>query len=99
MLLKHRAHPRACAYLTAILSNLKISKASTGRLAMARMDLGDLPHQNPCGQCGKPIAAPDWAEPGPGRMSYLWQCRACGYRFEAVAFFDDRSSDPQALAA
>jgi hypothetical protein len=30
-------------------------------------------------------------------MSYLWQCRACNYRFEAMAFF--AHSEPEALAA
>ena len=49
---------------------------------------GYLPHENPCAQCGKPIAAPDWIENGPRRISYLWHCQACDYRFEAVAFFD-----------
>lgn len=48
----------------------------------------NLPHQNPCAQCGKPIAVPEWFENGPHRTSYLWKCHACGYRFEAVAFFD-----------
>jgi hypothetical protein len=45
-----------------------------------------------------PIPAPDWIEPGKGRISYLWKCRACGYRFEAIAIFDS-AADPQALAA
>ena len=66
---------------------------------MARMNLGYLPQKNPCAQCGKPIAVPDWIEAGPRRVSYLWQCRACDYRFEAVAFFDDSRSDPEAIAA
>ena len=39
-------------------------------------------------ECGKPIALPDWVESGEGRKSYLWRCRACGYKFEAIAFFD-----------
>jgi len=69
-----------------------------GSRAMARTDFGYLPHENPCAQCGKPIGAPDWVEAGPRRASYLWHCRACGYRFEAVAFFDD-SEDREALAA
>ena len=51
---------------------------------MARIDSGYLPQKNPCAQCGKPIAAPEWIEAGPRRMSYLWNCRACNYRFEAV---------------
>jgi hypothetical protein len=44
---------------------------------MVRVDLGYLPHENPCAQCGKPISAPDWIESGPRRISYLWSCRAC----------------------
>jgi DNA-directed RNA polymerase subunit RPC12/RpoP len=56
----------------------------------------NLPHENPCAQCGKPIAAPEWFENGPHRTSYLWRCHACGYRFEAVAFFD---SGEDAIAA
>jgi hypothetical protein len=64
---------------------------------MVRVDVGYLPHGNPCAQCGKPIAAPDWIESGPRRISYLWYCRDCDYRFEAVAFFAD--SDVEALAA
>ena len=55
------------------------------------------PRANPCAQCGKPIAAPEWVEPGPRCVAYLWQCRACDYRFEAVAFFGD--PDSRALAA
>jgi len=48
-----------------------------------------VPHQNPCAQCGKPIRAPAWIEAGSQRMSYLWVCSACDYRFAAVAFFQD----------
>lgn len=67
---------------------------------MARIDSGYLPRQNPCAQCGRPIARPDWIEPGPGgRTSYLWYCRACDYRFEAVAYFEEAGSDRDALAA
>ena|SRR5882757_7777770 len=88
------------AYLTANLSNLlSNSRKAKGSRAMARADLGYLPHKNPCAQCGQPIAAPDWVEAGPRRMSYLWYCRACDYRFEAVAFFDDAEPDREALAA
>ena len=66
---------------------------------MARIDFGDLPRGNPCAQCGKPIATPEWIESGTKRISYLWHCHACDYRFEAVAFFDEPGSDPEALAA
>ena len=58
-----------------------------------------LPHRNPCAQCGEPIAAPAWFEDGPHRTSYLWQCMACGYRFEAVAFFAEADRRPDAIAA
>jgi len=42
---------------------------------------------------------PDWVEPGANRVAYLWYCRACDYRFEAVAYFDDRTVDREPLAA
>jgi ribosomal protein L37AE/L43A len=58
-----------------------------------------LPHENPCAQCGKPIAAPEWSENGPHRTSYLWRCDACGYEFEAVAFFSRSQQDRDAIAA
>jgi rubredoxin len=60
--------------------------------------LTDLPKQNPCAQCGQPIAFPEWAEQTPGRTAYLWHCYACDYRFEAVAFFESEP-DGKALAA
>lgn len=66
---------------------------------MARPALGNLPRQNPCAQCGTPIAAPDWVESSSGHTSYLWCCRACGYRFEAVAYFADARSEPEPIAA
>jgi hypothetical protein len=87
----------APAYPTANLSNSPTAKKQEGRAAMARMDPGYLPQGNPCAQCSKPIAAPEWIEDGPRRTSYLWHCSACNYQFEAVAFFED--SAPEALAA
>jgi len=66
---------------------------------MARQALGNLPRHNPCAQCGEPIAAPDWVESSPGRTSYLWCCQACGYRFEAVAYFAESKSEPEPIAA
>jgi hypothetical protein len=70
-----------------------------GETRMARFGSGYLPHENPCAQCGKPIAKPDWTENGPRRISYLWHCRACDYRFEAVAFYDASRPSQEALAA
>ena len=66
---------------------------------MARIDIGYLPHENPCAQCGTPIAAPDWVESESRRTAYLWHCRACGYRYEAVAFFAEPVSESEPLAA
>ena len=40
-----------------------------------------------------------WVEQGQGRTAYLWTCRACNYRFEAVAIFDESQSEPAPLAA
>lgn len=65
---------------------------------LIQSDIGDIPRQNPCAQCGTPIAHPDWIEPGNGRVSYLWKCRACGYRFEAIAIYDEPAPE-HALAA
>jgi len=72
-------------------------KSNKGKRAMARFNFGYLPQGNPCAQCGKPIATPEWIENGPRRTSYLWHCQACDYEFEAVAFFEE--SDSEALAA
>ena len=66
---------------------------------MARGYLGNMPRGNPCAQCGKPIASPDWVEQGDGRISYLWTCRSCDYRFEAIAILDTRVVELEPLAA
>jgi hypothetical protein len=58
------------------------------KTTMVNTHSDDIPTQNPCAQCGTLIAAPDWIEPGEGRVSYLWTCHACNYRFEAIAIFD-----------
>jgi hypothetical protein len=59
----------------------------------------DTPRNNPCAQCGTTIPKPEWIEPGEGRVSYLWTCRACNYRFEAVAIFDEAALEHPPLAA
>jgi hypothetical protein len=68
---------------------------------MTRMNFSHSPYGNPCAQCGKPIATPEWIEQSDSHhVTYLWHCWACDYRFEAVAYFhDDPPSDPEALAA
>ena len=84
----------------AFLSNsLPSEKSKWGKHVMARTDFGYLPRGNPCAQCGEPIAAPEWTENGARRISYLWHCQACDYRFEAVAYFDASKSDRSAIAA
>ena len=60
---------------------------------MTGSDSSYLPHQNPCAQCGKPIARPDWIESSHGRTSFLWFCRACDYRFEAIAIYHEAHPD------
>jgi hypothetical protein len=87
---------------SAILSNsLPKTKIIKGKKenVMARPNLNYLPHGNPCAQCAEPIAAPDWIESGPRQTAYLWHCRACGYRFEALAYFAEPVSDSEPLAA
>jgi hypothetical protein len=64
---------------------------------MVAVESDCLPHENPCAQCGRPIASPEWFESGPHRISYLWRCDACDYRFEAVAFYGE--AELPALAA
>jgi ribosomal protein L37AE/L43A len=65
---------------------------------MAGTGLTNLPQQNPCAQCGQPIAFPEWTEQTPGRTAYLWHCYACDYRFAAVAIFESEQAG-EALAA
>jgi ribosomal protein L37AE/L43A len=65
---------------------------------MARIHVSSLPRENPCAQCGKPIAVPEWIEAEIGRTFYLWRCDACDYRFESVAYFDSQANE-EALAA
>jgi hypothetical protein len=59
------------------------------RCAMAGTGFRSLPRENPCAQCGRSIALPEWVETEPGRTFYLWRCMACDYHFEAVAYFDE----------
>lgn len=66
---------------------------------MASMKFGSLPRENPCAQCGQPIALPEWIEREPSRTFYLWRCLACDYRFEAIAYFEESEQDDEALAA
>jgi hypothetical protein len=76
-----------------------MTNANLTNADLAKAHTGDIPRQNPCAQCGAPIPEPDWIEPGEGRISYLWTCRACGYRFEAMAIFDPSALEHRPLAA
>ena len=57
------------------------------------------PRENPCAQCGRSIALPEWVETERGCTFYLWRCMACDYRFEAVAYFEPSEADDDAIAA
>jgi hypothetical protein len=70
-----------------------MARSDVAGLNMARLDSRTLPRGNPCAQCSEPIPSPDWVESSPGRMSYLWHCRACGYRFEAIAIYDEAEQE------
>ena len=86
-------------HLAAILSNSIKRNLNKGKHAMLRLEHGYLPTANPCAQCGKPIATPEWIEREPDRICYLWHCWACDYQFEAVAFFAEPESNSEPLAA
>jgi ribosomal protein L34E len=81
------------------LSNPFYNKAAKGRCAMTQAEFGGLPRGNPCAQCGRPIAMPEWIETYRQRTAYLWHCHACDYRFEAVAYFDEAEPSEESLAA
>jgi hypothetical protein len=66
---------------------------------MTHPGLRGMPTQNPCAQCGEPIAMPEWIEEQEDRMIYLWHCHTCDYCFEAIAFFENEGSQHQPLAA
>ncbi len=66
---------------------------------MTGMRFRSLPRKNPCAQCGRSIALPEWVEAEPGRTFYLWRCMACDYRFESAAYFEQVEADNEAIAA
>ncbi|SRR6266516_2454657 len=40
---------------------------------------------NPCAQCGEPLIAARWSEHLSERcIRHVWECDACGYRFETA---------------
>ena len=46
---------------------------------------------NHCAQCGEAIFLPEWSEYlDRYRVRHLWECKACGYKFETLVIFPDR---------
>jgi ribosomal protein S27AE len=42
---------------------------------------------NTCAQCGDSIFMPEWSEHlDARRVRHLWECEACGYRFETIVY-------------
>ena len=46
-----------------------------------------IPSDNPCAQCGRPIAAPVWWEASRRSVAYDWICVACDYEFTTIATY------------
>ncbi len=47
----------------------------------------------PCAQCGDPLIAPTWAEHVNERcVRHLWECEACGYKFETAVYLRARAA-------
>lgn len=45
---------------------------------------------NHCAQCGETMFLPEWSEyVDRHRVRHLWECEACGYRFETLVSFPD----------
>jgi DNA-directed RNA polymerase subunit RPC12/RpoP len=43
---------------------------------------------DPCAQCGDIIFLPEWSEYlDRHRVRHLWECEACGYKFETLVSF------------
>ena len=43
---------------------------------------------NKCAQCGESIFLPEWSEYlERRRVRHLWECDACGYKFETLVSF------------
>ena len=45
---------------------------------------------NECAQCRKTIFLPEWSEYlDTRRVRHLWECEACGYKFETLVCFPE----------
>jgi len=46
--------------------------------------------KNLCAQCGEAMFLPEWSEYlDRHRVRHLWECEACGYKFETLVSFPD----------
>jgi hypothetical protein len=62
---------------------MELRTASPRRLAPNRLS-------NHCAQCGETIFLPEWSEYlARHRVRHLWECEACGYKFETLVSFAD----------
>jgi hypothetical protein len=57
------------------------------------------PHNNPCAQCGRPIARPVWSETVGCRVHHDWICQVCDYEFTTIAIYAERQDVEHAIAA
>jgi hypothetical protein len=45
---------------------------------------------NHCAQCGETLFLPEWSEYlDRHRVRHLWECEACGYKFETLVSFPE----------
>jgi ribosomal protein S27AE len=62
---------------------MELRTASSGKQLHSRL-------QNYCAQCGEAIFLPEWSEYlDRHRVRHLWQCEACGYKFETLVSFPE----------
>jgi hypothetical protein len=48
-------------------------------------------HARASNLCAQTILLPEWSEYlGRRRVRHLWECEACGYRFETLVSFPER---------
>ena len=59
----------------------RVSRAAAARAVIS-------PPVNECAQCRETIFMPEWSEYlDARRVRHLWQCEACGYKFETLVCF------------
>ena len=65
-------------------SVMELRTASPRKYAQVRL-------LNHCAQCGETIFLPEWSEYlDRHRVRHLWECEACGYKFETLVTFPDQ---------